>query len=65
MEASLYGLLTELLSEIYRRLELEDLLSLRLTCRSFNDIILNFVLLLFIKNDMLITNQLAPEMLAR
>lgn len=64
MEAPLYNLTTEILIKIFKYLSLEDLLNLRLTCHRFNTVITSGMHL-FVKNDVLVTNQLMPVMKAR
>lgn len=65
MDANLYSLPTELLILIFKNLEFEDILTMRLTCHRFKSIVNNYLLELHMRNDMLVTNQLAPEMQAR
>lgn len=64
MDACLCNLTTELLIKIFQYLPLEDLFRLRLTCHRFNTIITSG-LHLFVKNDLLVTNQRMPEMRTR
>lgn len=65
MDAGLDCLPTELLVAIFKNLNFNECRKLRFTCRRFNDVIVIHLLPLFMKNDMPVTNQLAPEMRAR
>lgn len=64
MEVSLHSLTTELLIKIFKYLSFEDQLNLRVTCHRFNTVITSGMHL-FVKNNILVTNQLMPEMRAR